>query len=92
MTNEFNEQDVAPKKRSRRSEEAEPNERPRRVRWVQIRLIPIWLRIVLVLALLAGAAIGGVMFGYGFLGGGEPSDALKWSTWQHIFDIIEGQE
>ncbi|WPK12499.1 DNA-directed RNA polymerase subunit beta [Lysinibacillus louembei] len=92
MTNEFNEQDVAPKKRSRRNEETEPSERARRARWVQIRLIPIWLRIVLVLALLLCAAAGGVMFGYGFLGSGEPSDALKWSTWQHIFDIIEGKE
>ncbi|KYG90254.1 MULTISPECIES: DNA-directed RNA polymerase subunit beta [Metasolibacillus] len=92
MTNEFNEQDVAPKKRRRRSEEIEAKETTKRIRWVQIRLIPIWLRIVLVLALLVGAAIGGVMFGYGFLGGGEASDALKWSTWQHIFDIIEGKE
>ncbi|WP_042470931.1 DNA-directed RNA polymerase subunit beta [Bacillus ndiopicus] len=92
MTNEFNEQDVAPKKRSRRNGEVEKKETSRRIRWVQIRLIPIWLRIVLILALLAGAAIGGVMIGYGLLGGGEASDALKWSTWQHILDIIEGKE
>ncbi|WP_262174324.1 DNA-directed RNA polymerase subunit beta [Saccharococcus sp. Marseille-Q5394] len=60
--------------------------------WVQIRLFPIWLRIVLVLLLLAGAAILGAMIGYGFVGDGQPSDVLKKETWIHILDIIKGKE
>lgn len=60
--------------------------------WVQIRLFPIWLRIVLVLAILAVAMILGVMVGYGVLGDGEAADALKWRTWKHIIDIMSGQK
>lgn len=60
--------------------------------WVQVRLFPIWLRVVLVLVLLALAAAGGAMVGYGVIGDGEPRDALRWETWQHIFDLMEGAE
>ncbi|SDN23071.1 DNA-directed RNA polymerase subunit beta [Psychrobacillus sp. OK028] len=60
-------------------------------RWVQIRMFPIWLRILLVILILAGAAITGLMFGYGVLGDGEPKDALKWDTYQHIIDIKDGK-
>lgn len=94
MTNEIKEQtEVEPKKR--RSRNGEPNQKDGELnttRWVQIRLIPIWLRIVLVLILLFFAAVAGLTIGYGFIGDGEPADAFKWSTWQHIFDIIEGKE
>ena len=62
------------------------------IRWVQLRLFPIWLRIILVLILLFGAGIVGVMFGYGVIGDGKPIDALKTDTWQHIFDIMNGKE
>ncbi|MGN7385573.1 DNA-directed RNA polymerase subunit beta [Sporosarcina sp. SAFN-015] len=60
--------------------------------WVQIRLLPIWLRILLVLLLVAGAAVLGAMIGYGYVGDGEPSDVLKKETWTHILDIINGKE
>ncbi|MCM3744154.1 DNA-directed RNA polymerase subunit beta [Sporosarcina luteola] len=60
--------------------------------WVQIRLFPIWLRIVIVLLLLAGAAVLGVIIGYGYIGDGQPADALKKETWIHILDIIKGKE
>ncbi len=94
MTNEIKEQtEVEPKKRrSRNGEPKQSDVETKSTRWVQIRLIPIWLRIVLVLILLFIAAIAGMVIGYGFIGSGEPADALKWSTWQHIFDIIEGKE
>ncbi|ANU22429.1 DNA-directed RNA polymerase subunit beta [Planococcus donghaensis] len=59
--------------------------------WVQIRLFPIWLRIVIVVALIVLAAVLGVMIGYGVIGDGSPSDALKWETWQHILDIMSGK-
>ena len=53
-------------------------------------MFPIWLRVILVLAMLAGAIVLGVMVGYGVIGDGKPSDALKLETWQHIFDIMGG--
>lgn len=61
-------------------------------RWVQIRLFPIWLRIIIVAAILAGAGAFGLTVGYGYIGEGEPGDVLKWSTWQHMLDIISGVE
>ncbi|WP_088009590.1 DNA-directed RNA polymerase subunit beta [Indiicoccus explosivorum] len=60
--------------------------------WVQIRLFPIWLRIVLVLVLIALAAAAGAMVGYGVIGDGDPQDALKWETWAHIIDVINGMK
>ncbi|MET0786639.1 MAG: DNA-directed RNA polymerase subunit beta [Paenisporosarcina sp.] len=59
--------------------------------WVQIRLFPIWLRILLIIALMIGAIAAGVIIGYGYIGDGEPKDALKWETWQHILDIVKGK-
>lgn len=61
-------------------------ERKRRIR---IRLIPIWLRIVLVLFFMVVGAVSGAMIGYGVLGDGKPTDALKKETWQHVFDLVE---
>lgn len=66
--------------------------KPKKTWWVQVRLFPIWLRILLVLALLAAAATAGAMVGYGVIGDGNPKDALKWETWQHILDIMSGRK
>ncbi|WP_427138194.1 DNA-directed RNA polymerase subunit beta [Psychrobacillus psychrodurans] len=60
-------------------------------KWVQIRMFPIWLRILLVILFIAGAAMAGLMIGYGVLGDGEPTDALKWDTYQHMIDIKDGK-
>nr|WP_316046874.1 DNA-directed RNA polymerase subunit beta [Planococcus glaciei] len=43
-------------------------------------------------ALIALAMVLGVMVGYGVIGDGEPADALKWETWQHILDIMSGKK
>jgi cobalamin biosynthesis Mg chelatase CobN len=59
-------------------------------RWVQIRLIPIWLRVLLFLLGVVAAAVLGVMFGYGIIGDGKALDALKPETWQHIWKMIKG--
>ena len=56
------------------------------------RLIPIWLRIILVVLFSAVALAVGLMVGYGIIGEGEPMDALKWSTWEHIRDIVFKEE
>ncbi len=65
---------------------------PKKVRWVQIRMIPIWLRIILVILLLALVIFIGLRVGYGYIGDGNPSDVLKKETWLHIVDIIKGKE
>jgi hypothetical protein len=65
---------------------------PKKQFWVQIRLLPIWLRIILVLLLLTGAAMFGAMIGYSSLGDGNPGDVFKKETWTHILDIIDGKQ
>lgn len=58
----------------------------------RLRLIPIWLRVILVVLLLFCVSIIGLVIGYSVLGTGEALDVLKWGTWQHIIDIIRGVE
>ncbi|MBW7650411.1 DNA-directed RNA polymerase subunit beta [Anoxybacillus sp. ST4] len=55
------------------------------------RLIPIWLRLLLVLCFITMSALAGAMVGYGVLGDGNPFEALKPATWQHMIDLIEKQ-
>ncbi|GGJ91678.1 hypothetical protein GCM10007063_12860 [Lentibacillus kapialis] len=68
--------------RKKRKEEKRQNKKPRR------RIFPIWLRLIVVLVLSVIALLVGVMVGYGVIGDGNPTDALKWETWQHIIDIV----
>ena len=56
----------------------------------KIRLVPIWLRLVIVFILISLSLAAGLVFGYGVIGEGSPADALKPSTWTHILDIING--
>lgn len=76
--------------RKQRKLERKQEANGRNTKWVQIRMFPIWLRILLIIVLFAGAAATGLMVGYGVLGDGSPSDALKWETYQHILDIKNG--
>ncbi|WP_233192858.1 DNA-directed RNA polymerase subunit beta [Sporosarcina sp. P29] len=61
------------------------------MRWVQVRLIPIWLRLLLLLVVLVLAAIAGTMVGFSIIGDGSAGDVFKKETWQHIFDIMNGK-
>ncbi|MEG0385892.1 MAG: DNA-directed RNA polymerase subunit beta [Solibacillus sp.] len=94
MTNELERRtqqpDATPRKRRRRGTEEPQSDQP--IRWVQLRLIPIWLRIIIVTALFVGVAVLGLTIGYSFIGDGEVGGALKWSTWQHLLDIMQGKE
>lgn len=96
MTNELERRteqpDATPRKRRRRRTGMEEPQSDQPIRWVQLRLIPIWLRIILVTALFVGVAALGLTIGYSFIGDGEAGGALKWSTWQHLLDIMEGKE
>ena len=98
MTNEFERQAVQPTikktRRSFRQEQPKPNPEPTNdqpVRWVQLRLLPIWLRIILVTVLFICAGTIGITIGYSVVGGGDSADALQWGTWQHLLDIMSGK-
>lgn len=79
-------------KKREREEKLTDEATPKKVRWVQIRMIPILLRIILVILLLVVVIIVGLRIGYGTIGDGNPSDVLKKETWLHIVDIIKGKE
>ena len=69
--------------KEKRRQERIKNKRPIR------RIFPIWLRIIVVLIFSVAALIAGLMIGYGIIGDGVPTDALKFETWQHIIDIVK---
>lgn len=65
--------------------EKKTREKKKRIR---VRLIPIWLRIIIVLILLGASIMLGAMFGYTVMGGGEAKDIFEKSTWTHIVDLV----
>jgi hypothetical protein len=79
------------RREQRKAERAEANE-PKKTFWVQIRMIPIWLRLILIILLIALVAVIGLRIGYSAIGDGNPEDVLKKETWTHIIDIIKGIE
>jgi hypothetical protein len=79
--------DPAAKKPSTDAQKAQKSEvENKRIR---IRLIPIWLRILLLVIFTGVFMAAGAAVGYGVLGGGDPGDVLKASTWTHIIDLVE---
>lgn len=68
--------------RQKQKEEKKRRKKSRR------RLFPIWLRVIIVLLVFVVSLMIGLMVGYGVLGDGNPTDALKKETWQHILKII----
>jgi hypothetical protein len=58
-------------------------------RRIRIRLIPIWLRIVLLVVFTGVFMLAGAAIGYGVLGNGNAGDVLKGSTWTHIIELVE---
>ncbi|CAM3833723.1 DNA-directed RNA polymerase subunit beta [Mesobacillus thioparans] len=55
---------------------------------IRVRLIPIWLRIIIVILLLASSIVLGAMFGYAIMGNGKAKDVFEKSTWTHIVDLV----
>jgi predicted histidine transporter YuiF (NhaC family) len=68
--------------------EKKTREKKKRIR---IRLIPIWLRIIIVILLLAASIVLGAMFGYAVMGDGKAKDIFEKSTWTHIIDLVTGE-
>ncbi|ETI67465.1 DNA-directed RNA polymerase subunit beta [Neobacillus vireti] len=56
---------------------------------VRIRLIPIWLRLLLLVISIAVGLTAGAVVGYGVLGNGKVADVFKESTWTHIRDLVD---
>lgn len=55
---------------------------------IKVRLLPIWLRLLLIIGLIFFALLSGALIGYSVIGGGEAIDVFKKSTWIHIIDIV----
>lgn len=55
---------------------------------VRLRLIPIWLRLVIISIFSVIACLIGAYFGYVILGDGKSSEVFSPSTWKHIFDLV----
>lgn len=77
--------DASTEKQNIHDEQSSKRQNRKRVR---VRLIPIWLRLLIIPGLLVLSLIVGAMIGYGVLGDGKALDVLKKSTWQHIVDIV----
>lgn len=74
------------------SEEKEKKFRSKGIEKVRVRKFPIWLRLIVIFVLSIISLVLGLMVGYGVLGDGNPIDALKIDTWQHIIDIVEKEK
>lgn len=55
---------------------------------IRMRLIPIWLRTILLVVLVSISLVAGAAVGYGTIGGGKVVDVFKMSTWTHIQDLV----
>ena len=62
---------------------------PISIKRVRLRLIPIWLRMILVIVLFAMSTTIGAAIGYGVIGNGKASDIFYPSTWTHVKDLVE---
>ncbi|PKR78166.1 hypothetical protein CEY16_07495 [Halalkalibacillus sediminis] len=57
-----------------------------------IRIFPVWLRVIVILALTVGALVAGLMVGYGVLGEGDDmNDVLDRQLWEGIYDYMRGE-
>lgn len=68
--------------------ERESGEKRKRMR---IRLIPLWLRLLIIAVLFVLCVILGAMFGYSVMGNGKATDVFEKSTWTHITDLIKSE-
>ncbi|REB08495.1 DNA-directed RNA polymerase subunit beta [Sporosarcina sp. BI001-red] len=87
-------EEVVQKTRGKRIEKTESEEttEAKPVRWVQVRILPIYVRVILVIVLLIVASVVGALIGYSILGDGTASGIFQKDTWAHIFDIMSGKE
>jgi lipopolysaccharide/colanic/teichoic acid biosynthesis glycosyltransferase len=70
-------------------QEGKTDAAPKQSSRIRIRIIPIWLRLVLLVVLIVVCVVTGAVVGYGMLGGGDVVDVFKGSTWTHIMDLVD---
>lgn len=75
---------MAEKKQNKEKEQSE-----KKSKWIRIRLIPIWLRVIIVLLLIILSTSIGAMVGYGIIGNGNALEVFKPSTWTYIIDLVQ---
>lgn len=73
------------KKERSREKEAKMSDRRKKIR---VRLIPIWLRVIIVALLIVASVSLGAIVGYSVMGDGKADDVFQKSTWMHIVDLI----
>ncbi|WP_050616558.1 DNA-directed RNA polymerase subunit beta [Bacillus testis] len=56
---------------------------------IRIRLIPIWMRILLLAVAIVLATAIGCVVGYSVIGDGKPSEVFQKETWLHIRDLVK---
>ncbi|AXF56361.1 DNA-directed RNA polymerase subunit beta [Salicibibacter kimchii] len=59
-------------------------------RALRVRLVPVWLRLLIVLFLLFVSVIAGLVLGYSVAGNGEGFRILRWETWNDLYQYISG--
>lgn len=77
------------KKHDKKIEKQASKEEKRSKQRVRIRLIPIWLRLILIIIISLASLASGLMIGYGVMGDGKPKDVFKEKTWTHIIDLVK---
>lgn len=81
-------QEPKTREEKRKAEQDEGKSARKKNRQLKVRLIPIWLRILIIILLCLIAVVAGAMIGYGVLGKGNPMDVFNEHTWTHIRDIV----
>ncbi|PSL45756.1 DNA-directed RNA polymerase subunit beta [Salsuginibacillus halophilus] len=56
------------------------------------RILPIWLRLIIVTILFAVSLVIGLIAGYSWFGDAEGYDVLQPSTWQQLLDFIQAND
>lgn len=55
---------------------------------IRARLIPVWLKLLLLIVSCVVFLIAGAMVGFSVVGNGKALDVFKPTTWTHIQDLI----
>ena len=64
-------------------------EKPSSKRLGRVRMIPIWLRLIIVIVLICVSLTAGAVIGYSVIGNGNAGDTFKKDTWTHIIDLVD---
>ncbi|MGN1401177.1 MAG: DNA-directed RNA polymerase subunit beta [Bacillus sp. (in: firmicutes)] len=76
------EQNIVSREEQRKTEAIDKQSR------IRLRLIPIWLRIILFVLIVALSALCGAIVGFSVMGDGNLSQVFEKETWTHIRDLV----